>query len=236
MVRLRLAGPLAAVLVALAAPALASFHLQRIVEVYGGDASHPDAQYLVLEACADFQNLVSGHPVVFYDAAGSEIGSATFAADLPDTSTNQRKVLIASSSAEVAFGVTADLRAPAALLAAGGKLCFDPSFPLHGVDCFAWGGYTALPDPAVGNPWEPVNGLPPGSAAARNLALGGGTTTLECSAPPTGDDSDDSAADFLTAAPAPTNYAGDVGALDLNLVFLHGFETGTTDGWSAVAP
>ena len=236
MVRLRLAGPIAAALAALAAPALASFHLLRIVQVYGGDESHPDGQFVVLQGCSDFQNLVSGHPVVFFDAAGVEVGSATFAADLPDTGTNQKKVLIASSSAEAAFGVAADLRMPAGLLLSGGKVCFDPAFPLHGVDCFAWGDYAALPDPAVGNPFDPVGGLPRGDAPSRDLAAGGGTTTLECSAPPTGDDSDDSAADFDAGAPGPVNYAGTAGVLDANLVFVHGFEAGTTAGWTAVVP
>lgn len=236
MARLRLAASIVSALAALAAPAAASFHLLRIVAVYGGDETHPDGQFVMLQGCSDFQNLVSGHPVVFFDAAGTEVGSATFAADLPDTSTNQKKILIASSSAEAAFGVAADLRMPAALLAAGGKVCFDPAFPLHGVDCFAWGDYAALPDPAVGNPFDPVGGLPRGDAPNRDLAAGGGTTTLECSAPPTGDDSDDSAADFDAGAPAPVNYAGDAGALDPNLVFVHGFEAGTTAGWTAVVP
>jgi hypothetical protein len=234
--RFRSAGPLAVALVALASPALASFHLLRIVQVYGGDESHPDGQFVVLQGCSDFQNFVSGHPVVFYDAAGAQVNSVTFAANLPDTATNQKEILIATSSAETAFGVIADLRMPAGLQIAAGKVCFDPAFPTSGVDCFAWGGFMALPDPAVGNPFDPVNGLTPGDAPSRDLAAGGGTTTLECSAPPTGDDSNDSAADFDAGAPAPVNYAGQAGALDPNLVFVHGFESGTTGGWTATVP
>lgn len=239
MPRPRLSTPFAVALAALAlaaAPAAASFHLLRIVQVYGGDESHPDGQFVLLRGCADFQNLVAGHPVVFYDDLGVSVGSATFAANLPDTSTNQKSILIATSSAETAFQVAADLRMPAGLLAAGGKVCFDPAFPLHGVDCFAWGTYSALPDPAVGNPFDPVGGLPRGDAPTRDLAAGGGTTTLECSAPPTGDDSDDSAADFDPMAPAPVNYAGAAGALAANLVFVHGFEAGTTAGWTLAVP
>jgi len=174
MVRLRLAGPIAAALAALAAPALASFHLLRIVQVYGGDESHPDGQFVVAPGCSDFQNLVSGHPVVFFDAAGVEVGSATFAADLPDTGTNQEEGPDRGRAPPRPLSGRGGPAHAAGLLLSGGKVCFDPAFPLHGVDCFAWGDYAALPDPAVGNPFDPVGGLPLGDAPSRDLARAAG--------------------------------------------------------------
>jgi hypothetical protein len=62
-----------------AAPAAAIFHVMRIVQVYGGDVTHPDAQYVVLQMCIANQNQVGGHSVGFFDAAGVAIGTpATF--------------------------------------------------------------------------------------------------------------------------------------------------------------
>lgn len=232
-----LTGLLAGLLAA--APAAASFHLVRITQVYGGDESHPDAQYIELRMCTLGQNFVATHPVTFYDAAGQPIGSATFASSLPNGD-SQARIFVATSTAEIAFGLAADLRIPARLTLAGGKVCFDPAFPPNGVDCFAWGNYSNLPDPAVGNPFDPLGGLPDGDAPTRDLAVDGGATTLECNPAGDNDDTDDSASDFDAMPPiganAPGNNAGALGALDADLVFVHGFEAESLAGWSASVP
>ena len=213
-----------------AAPAAANFHLMRIVQVYGGDVTHPDAQYVVLQMCVAGQNVLGGHDVGFFDAAGVAIGSPVVFPASVTNGTSQARVLIATSSAEALFGLTADLRMPASLLAAGGKTCFEPG--VSPIDCFGWGAYTALPDLTIGTPYDAGIGLPAGSAVQRDLAIDGGTTTLDCTVDL--DDTDDSDADFDPTTPNPGNNGGATGVVDPDHVFFHAFEAGTTGGWSAV--
>ena len=215
-----------------AAPAAANFHLMRIVQVYGGDVTHPDAQYVVLQMCVAGQNVLGGHDVGFFDAAGVAIGSPVVFPGSVGNSASQARVLIATSSAEALFGLTADLRMPASLLPAGGKTCFEPG--VSPIDCFGWGAYTALPDPTIGVPYDAGIGLPPGSAVQRDLAIDGGTSTLDCTVDM--DDTDDSAADFDPTTPNPGNNGGASGVVDPDHVFFHAFEAGTTGGWSSVVP
>jgi hypothetical protein len=226
-----LAALLAAFTVVAAAPAAASFHLMRIVQVHGGDEDHPDAQYVVLQMCVAGQNFVGGHTVGFFAADGSPAGTVTFPTLVPNGA-SQAKILIATSTAELAFGLAADLRTSAAIDPVGGKVCFDPG--LAPIDCFAWGSYSALPDPTVGNPFDPLNPLS-GDAAFRDLSIAGDPMTLDCVVP-NFDDTDDSAADFDANSPAPGNNAGVTGSVPPELVFVHGFEAGSASGWSAEVP
>jgi len=223
--------PALALLVAMAAPApvAATFHLLRVVEIYGGGASHPDAQYVVLRACASGQQFVAGHNLVLYRTNGSVLASATFPANLANGS-DQMRVLIATSSAERAFGIGADLRIPARVVDRGGKVCFDSTLE---IDCVAWGNYGALPDAAVGDPFRP-SGIPAGATAERDLSIAGGVSTLDCTL--ADDDTDDSLNDFKVGSPDPVNNAGQQGQLSKKLLFLYGFEDGTLSGWSAVVP
>lgn len=225
------AGALGALGALFASPAAANFHLMRIVQVYGGDLRHPDAQYAVLQMCTGGQNFLQGHSVGFFAADGSSLGTATFTSMMPNGAT-QSKVLIATSSAETVFGLTADLRMPASIASAGGKFCFEPGpFP---IDCVAWGTYSPI-DPTVGNPFGPVFGLEPGEAAQRDLAIVPPPTTLECVT--TQDDTDDSAADFdATNFPAPGNNAGVTGEPEPLHLFVHGFEGDSVFGWSFMQP
>ena len=214
-------------LLLLASPAIASFHFMRIVQVYGGGASHPDAQYVLLQMCAEGQNHVAGTDLHFHDATGAEIGlPATFEGDVP-ISTNQSTILLATSNAQAIFGVAADQLMPAKLLVDGGKICFEGLDLL--VDCFGWGAYAALPDATIGTPFDVANGLPDGDAAKRDISAGG-PTVLDCIA----DDTNQSAADFDAGAPAPRNNAGVTGALDPDLLLIHSFDTGSTVGWDFI--
>lgn len=220
------------VLCAFAAPAAASFHVTRIVQIYGGAPEHPDAQYVVLQMCISGQNQLQTHSFGFFDAAGAALGTVTFPAPMANFA-SQAKVLVATSSAESLFGVTADLRMPASFLIGGGKVCFVPG--VSPIDCVGWGNYTALPDATIGTPYGSPVGLPAGEAIQRDLTIAGGPTTLDCFAP-NFDDTNDSAADFDPVAPTPVNNGNVAGVLNPNQVFLHGFENGTTVGWSSVAP
>jgi hypothetical protein len=231
------AGALGALGALLASPAAANFHLMRIVQVYGGDVSHPDAQYVVLQMCTGGQNFVNNHPIEFFDASGASLGMVRFG-DNVGSGADQAKVLIATSSAETVFGITSDLRQdppaaplPAALLTiAGGKVCFDSPFP---IDCFAWGSYSPS-DPDVGNPFNPAGGLEFGVAAQRDLAIVPPDDTLQCVS--TFDDTDDSADDFDPTTPTPVNNAGAAGTPNPDHVFVHGFEGNSVFGWSFTAP
>ena len=226
----RIALTLAVLCAALAAPAAASFHFMRIVQVYGGDIDHPDAQYVVLQMCTGGQNFVGGHSIRFFDETGAAVGTpATFTTPMGNAA-SQAKILIATTSVETLFGVSADLHMQGGVLPAGGKVCFDP--PPGAIDCIAWGTYSPS-DPTVGNPFSPIFGIEPGEAPQRDLAIVPPPTTLECVT--TFDDTDDSAADFDAVQPTPTNNAGETGTeTDPALIFFHGFENLAFGGWSFV--
>lgn len=226
------AALVAAGLVLVAAPAAANFHVMRIVQVYAGDASHPDAQYVVLQMCIAGQNQLAGHHVGFFDAAGAAIGTPVVFPGAVANSASQSRVLIATSSAVGLFGIAADLRMPASVVPTGGKLCFEPG--VSPIDCFGWGNYSALPDATIGTPFDSGVGIAPGDAEQRSLSIAGGSGTLECTTP--NDDTDDSANDFGPTTPNPGNNAGASGVVNPNHVFVHGFEGGASAGWSTVVP
>jgi hypothetical protein len=194
---MRLVRPVLTILLAAAAaPASAEFHLMSIREVYVGPADNANAQYVVLQMYASGQNLVMGHDVTFYDAAGDSLGTVTFASNVPNGA-NQDYILIATSEAEAKFGIDADLAMTPLLAPAGGKVCFED------IDCFSWGTYAGsatTPSPS-GTPFNAAGGLTADSAARRDIS--GGTSASQLDA---GDDTDDSAADFdFAAAPNPQN-------------------------------
>jgi cysteine-rich repeat protein len=123
---------------------------------------------------------------------------------------NQAKILIATQNAVDLFGVNADLLMNAVIPLAGGKVCFideDNNFNFGTIDCASWGNFANANDPDAGAPFNAAGGLELGRAMVRNLAITGGATTLEG-----GDDTDDSATDFLFGDPKPVNNAGVAGA------------------------
>ena len=213
----------------LSSPLSAGGHLLKIVQAYGGDVSHPDAQYVQLQMYFGGHGHVAGNFISFFDAAGAEIGlPATFASNVP-IELDQSTILIATSSAQTLFGIEADLQMPAQLNIAGGKVCYE--WPAFEIDCFGWGSFAALPDASIGTPFNVGVGLPAGDAAKRDLSVSGSPTILESA-----DDTNQSANDFDAANPAPRNNAAQDGIMNPNHVFLHGFEAGTPGGWSFVSP
>ncbi len=179
-----------------AAPAFAAFHLVKVVEVYTGNGGAPNAQYIVLQTFAAGQSFISGHQVLVYDAAGAQIGTYTFTSNLANGA-NQAKILVATPEAVAFFGVSANLSMTPTIPAAGGKVCWD------GFDCVAWGSYSGS-SIGVGTPAAP-DGIP-GLALKRRLDTFGSPTTLEA-----GDDTDNSANDFVLSVPQPVNNAGQTG-------------------------
>jgi len=178
-------------LAATAAPALATFHLVKVREVYPGSAANPDAEYVELQMYSGGQNLVGGHVVRAYDASGTAVGTSAFSGNLAGDA-NQSTMLLATPQAEAEFGVVADAPlSPAGQLSPlGGAVCWET------IDCVSWGSFAGtLPTPA-GSPAAP-GGIPDGMALRRSIGRGC-ATALD---PP--DDSDQSQADFEAVFPAP---------------------------------
>jgi len=161
----------------------------QIREVYPGSAAAPEAEYAELQMWASGQNLVEGHVLRSYDAAGNVIGSSAFTHDVSGNA-NQSTLLLATPQAEAQFGVTADASLVAGLSPAGGAVCWET------IDCVSWGSFSgALPSPA-GIPAAP-GGIPDGSALRRSISRGCATFLEPI------DDSDNSAEDFAVVSPLP---------------------------------
>jgi hypothetical protein len=191
-------GTTLALLVALATPALATFHLMKIREVYPGSLAATTSDYVVLQMTASGQHFVNGHPITIYNAAGSLTKTITMNANV-SASANQSTILLGGSGYAAAFpshpaadfsSVDLDLNA------AGGAVCYPDGSP---PDCVSWGSFTppgsGFPSPSTPN--ASPGGITDGQALTRSIAAGC-STLLEAS-----DDTNSSAADFSEAAPSP---------------------------------
>jgi cysteine-rich repeat protein len=207
-----LAKLVAIALLCVSMPALATFHLIKVVEFFPGTAVSPNAQYIVLQMEASGQNIVAGHSLTVYNAGGTLMGTLTFPGNVANGS-SQAKILIATASAETFFGLAADLRMDPCstiiyfecipwVFSRGGKACWAGT-----LDCVAWGGYTGSTTGA-GPLLDPTGGVPFGTAAIRRLDIAGSPTLLDAA-----DDTDDSAHDFILGRPAPRNNAGMLGTI-----------------------
>jgi hypothetical protein len=180
-----------------AAPAPAAHHLVKVREVFPGTATDPAAEFVELQLPAAGENLVAGQASVdLYDAAGTQTASATFLSN-PSNGQSQRTMLAASAGASSMFGVAADLTLPPGLDPGGGAACFD-STTFGPIDCVRWGSSSASTPSPSGSPAAAISD---GSSLTRSIAPGC-ATLLE-----TGDDTNDSAADFALTAPTPQNNA-----------------------------
>lgn len=202
-------GLLAAPVLALfATSAQASYHFIKIVEVFPGTAAAPSAQYVELRMYSSGQTFVSGVFLKFYNRDGATTGTATFAATVP-VGTDQATILVATAQAGTVFNVTPDLVMNGYIVASGGRVCWASADFV--VDCVAWGDDPGTPNTIattdVGTPFSP-SGLAPGDAMIRRLDLAGSSTALEV-----GDDTNNSAHDFVSGVPAPRNNAGQTGTL-----------------------
>jgi uncharacterized protein (TIGR03382 family) len=188
------AGFAGLVVMLVAKTAWATFHIMKITEVFPGTMAQPNAQYVELQMYAIGQNLVQTHSIVVYDAAGTSVGTYTFAAQVPNGN-DQATILIATTEAATLFNVTPDLTMMPTIPLAGGMVCFD------NVDCVAWGNFTGTTPPnPVGKPAYQVKGLLRGRSLTRSLK---GNATLEA-----GDDTGVSADDFQWATPTPKTNPG----------------------------
>ncbi len=193
-----LAGALLACLTLLitATPALATFHLIYISEVYPGSAAQPQASFVELQMYDADENLVGNHSVTLHNSTGGTIGTFTFPADLPGPAVDQQTILVGDDGVEAAFGVKPDLISSALnVTAAGGAVCW------QGLDCVSWGNFSGSTSPSSGVPAD-APGIPNGSALARQISRGACANLLD-----ENDDTNDSDTDFIDAAPSPQSYA-----------------------------
>jgi hypothetical protein len=148
------------------------------------------------------QNQVATHSVIVYDAAGVQQATFTFTNNVPNGS-DQSYLLVATPGAESAFGVQADLEMTPVVAREGGKVCWEPALM---IDCVSWGSYSAGSSDqggnATGTPFNQATGLLPDQSMTRDTTGGSRANRLD-----EGDDTNDSAADFVSAAPSPTPNA-----------------------------
>jgi hypothetical protein len=171
--------------------ASATFHLIRVREVYPGSTANPLAEYVELQMYESGQEFVGGHVLRTYDSGGSLVKANVLGSDVANGAT-QRTVLVATPEAESQFGVQADAAlAPSGQLdPVGGAVCWES------LDCVSWGSFAGSTPSPSGSAAD-SSGIPDGMAMRRTIAPRC-PTLLEAA-----DDSDNGAADFLDAFPAP---------------------------------
>ncbi len=191
-------------LLATASPALATFHLIKVREVFAGTN---DDSYVELQMFAAGQSLLSGHSMTVYSPTGALVHSSTFSSSLA-RSANQQTILIGDTRVQETFGVAPDLVDPAlSIAAAGGAACWNAG----GVpaDCVAWGDFSGgvalqtATGTSAGSPASP-SGITAEKAIRRTIAPGCPTLLEES------DDSNDSATDFSEVTPAPRDDASPI--------------------------
>lgn len=187
-----------------APPAVATFHLIKVREVYPGTEND---SYVELQMYAAGQAFLSGHSLTEYDASGKLVRSSTFSSGV-SSSVNQSTILIGDTGVQAKFGVAPDLVDPElSVPASGGAVCWNAS----GItaDCVAWGNFSGgsafetATGTTAGSPASP-GGITAGKALRRTIAPGCSTLLEES------DDTNDSATDFSEVTPAPRDNASPV--------------------------
>jgi hypothetical protein len=188
-----------------AAPAAeASFHLIKVREVFPGTAAHPDSDYVELQMYAAGENLVQLGNLKVFDSAGVLQSTLTPTKQVA-SGANQSMVLIADTDYAGQFpgGPAPDFSSDDLnLVGSGGAVCWPQTEPPFD-DCASWGNFTGqamLPSMDT----APAPAIPDGIAIRRSIAPGC-STLLE-----SGDDTDNSSADFALVPPAPRDNASPV--------------------------
>jgi Ca2+-binding RTX toxin-like protein len=194
----------------LAAPAQATFHLNKIREISGSTAG-TDSAYIELQMYAAGENLVSGHNITFWDQDGLLLGIAQPIQTLPLTGPNppngqnQRTILIGDTGVpnrDFTLDFTPYIETGGGggnNLIAAGAACYE-GIP---VDCVSWGqtftGANNLPDKST-----PIGQPMTTTGAYRRSIAKGCATLLEAS-----DDTNNNQNDFapVPRAPRPNSAA-----------------------------
>jgi uncharacterized protein len=179
----------------MAAPAASqgAFHLIKVSEV--NYASDFQDRFVELQMYSSGQALVGGHHLRIYDAAGAVQGDYELPNDVANGGT-QRTITIGNSpTRDFNYGgVTVD--------GAGGAVCWNElELAGGGIDCVSWGSFTPGIEPLSSPAGSNAPAIPLGQSLQRRLNRGC-ATLLEA-----GDDTNNSAADFVVGAPTPRNNA-----------------------------
>jgi hypothetical protein len=132
---------LAFVLAGALGSAEANFHLMIIEEVYPGSHLHPDAQYVVMRSTAAGQNVLTGHEIRTYDAAGVQLADFGIFNRNPANIASGARYIMATAAAVALFQFTATTVVTGSLPFPDGRICFD-EFLGTLIDCVAYGAFT----------------------------------------------------------------------------------------------
>jgi hypothetical protein len=133
----------------LAAPALATFHLNKVNEVMLASSSGDSGvQFVELldrgGAEEQFTPVFAPYKLVVYDGGGTKLGEQMLnPAGLRGAAAVGREYLISTPAADAAFGVTGDERLGVSLPSGAGQACFEANTPSPtAFNCLTWGSIT----------------------------------------------------------------------------------------------
>jgi hypothetical protein len=132
----------------LAAPALATFHLEKVNEVMLGSSSGDSGvQFVELldrgGGEEQFTPVFAPYKLVVYDAAGNRLGEQMLNPTGLRGAASGREYLISTPAADTAFGVAGDERLAVTLPMGAGQACFEANSPgPTAFSCLTWGPIT----------------------------------------------------------------------------------------------
>jgi hypothetical protein len=187
----------------LAAPASATFHLNKVNEVLlassSGDASVQFVEFLNQgDSSETYPPTFGPYKFVVYDAAGNMLGEQVLSGPaLSSARAAGRPYLVSTAAADAAFGVTGDERLDVTLPQGAGQACFVATVQGEAYSCLTWGRLTKAVPTNQNFGTGSANGAapPPGESAQRQP-----DDTIQ-SAPPTPKAANRAG---TTTAPAPT--------------------------------
>lgn len=142
----------------LAAPALATFHLNKVNEVMlasgSGDSGVQFVELLDRGGGEEqFTPVFAPYKLVVYDGAGNRLAEQTLdPTGLRGAAAVGREYLVSTPAADAAFGVTGDERLATTLPMGAGQACFEANTPSPtAFNCLTWGPLTrAVPTNSMG--------------------------------------------------------------------------------------
>jgi hypothetical protein len=150
-----------------AAPAQATFHLERVNEVMlassSGDSSVRFVELLDHGGVEEqFTPVFAPYKLGVYDGAGNKLGEQLLnPTGLKDAAAADRPYLISTPGADSAFGVSGDELLTVSLPKGAGQACFEANPDPHAFNCLTWGSVTK-PVPTNSNGTGSANGpVPP---------------------------------------------------------------------------
>src|SRR3954452_13649809 len=162
----------------LAAPALATYHLNMVNEVMlassGGDSNVRFVELLDHGGAEEaFPPFFAPFKLSVYDGAGSKLGEQTLdPTGLRSAAAADREYLVSTAVADSAFGVTGDEALTVPLPAAAGQACFEANASPSAFSCLTWGTITkqiAINSQGTGTVHGPV---PPNGESDQRLQNG----------------------------------------------------------------